>query len=148
MHPQAGGPSSHSYTIGSYIRDADLGQTYQIVAGGKRRWVSPGSPLVYAIPWAVVNSQHTHPSLVVAAIPLDESSPPDGFLVRGQNGRIVSYSMAMWRHVPNIPTFQALGYRWCDVNAADGEFFSRISEGIGHAPTSQPAQANYPSCGS
>ena len=147
VHPQAGGPASHNFAIGSYIRDADLGQTYQIVAGGKRRWVSPGSPLVYAIPWAVVNSQHTHPTVVVAAIPLDESSPPDGFLVRGQNGRIVSYSMAMWRHVPNIPTFQALGYRWCDVNAADAGFFSRISEGAAHPATSQAARADYPVCG-
>ena len=148
VHPQAGGPASHTYAVGSYIRDADLGQTYQIVAGGKRRWVGPNSPLVYAIPWASVNSQHTYPTNVVAALPLDESAPPDGFLVRGMNGRIVSYSAGMWRHVPNIATFQALGYRWCDVNAADGEFFSRISEGIGHAPTSQPVQANYPSCGS
>ena len=147
IHPQAGGPASHSYAIGSYIRDADLGQTYQIVAGGKRRWVSPGSPLVYAIPWAVVNSQHTYPTLVVAAIPLDESAPSDGFLVRGQNGRIVSFDVGMWRHVPNIPTFQALGYRWCDVNAADAGFFSRIREGAAHPATSQPAQANYPSCG-
>ena len=95
-----------------------------------------------------MNSQLTFPSGVLAALPLDESAPPDGFLVRGMNGRIVSYTAGMWRHVPNIATFQALGYRWCDVNAADGEFFSRISEGIGHAPTSQPAQANYPSCGS
>ena len=147
VHPQAGGPASHSYAIGSYIRDADLGQTYQIVAGGKRRWVSPGSPLVYAIPWAVVNSQHTYPTAVVAAIPLDESAPSDGFLVRGQNGRIVSFDVGMWRHVPNIPTFQALGYRWCDVNAADAGFFSRIREGVAHPATSQPAQANYPSCG-
>ena len=148
IHPQAGGPASHTFAVGSsYVRDADLGQTYQIVAGGKRRWVAPDSPLVYAIPWPVVNSMYTFSSLVVAAIPLDESSPSEGFLVRGQNGRIVSYSMAMWRHVPNIPTFQALGYRWCDVNNADGGFFSRISEGSPHAATSQPADPNYPSCG-
>jgi hypothetical protein len=147
IHPQAGGPASHTFVVGSYVRDADLGQTYQIVAGGKRRWVAPDSPLVYAIPWPVVNSMYTFSSLVVAAIPLDESSPSEGFLVRGQNGRIVSYAMSAWRHVPNIPTFQSLGYRWCDVNNADGGFFSRISEGSPHAATSQPADPNYPSCG-
>ena len=147
VHPQAGGPASHNFALGSYVRDADLGQTYQIVAGGKRRWVSPDSPLVYAIPWAVVNSQHTYSSLVVAAIPLDESSPPEGFLVRGQNGRIVSYAMSAWRWVPSIPTFQSLGYRWCDVNNADGGFFSRISEGSPHAASNQPEDPNYPVCG-
>ena len=147
VHPQAGGPASHTFALGSYIRDADLGQTYQIVAGGKRRWVSPGSPLVYAIPWPIVNSMYTFPSLVVAAIPLDESSPPDGFLVRGPNGRIVSYAMSAWRWVPSIPTFQALGYRWCDVNNADGGFFSRISEGSPHAASNQPEDPNYPVCG-
>ena len=36
IQPQAGGPASHTFAIGSFIRDADLGQTYQIVAGGKR----------------------------------------------------------------------------------------------------------------
>ena len=147
VHPQAGGPASHTFALGSYIRDADLGQTYQIVAGGKRRWVSPDSPLVYAIPWPIVNSMYTFSSLVVAAIPLDESSPPDGFLVRGPNGRIVSYAMSAWRWVPSIPTFQALGYRWCDVNNADGGFFSRISEGSPHAASNQPEDPNYPVCG-
>ena len=147
IHPHAGGPASHNFAVGSYVRDADLGQTYQIVAGGKRRWVSPDSPLVYAIPWPIVNSMYTFSSLVVAAIPLDESSPPDGFLVRGPNGRIVSYAMSAWRWVPSIPTFQALGYRWCDVNNADGGFFSRISEGSPHAASNQPEDPNYPVCG-
>ncbi len=147
IHPQAGGPASHTFAIGSFIRDADLGQTYQIVAGGKRRWIAPTSPLVYQVPWAQVNSMYTFASNVVAAIPLDESNPPQGFLVRGMNGRIVSYDAGMWRHIPNIPTFQALGYRWCDVNNADAGFFGRISEGSAHPPTSQPENPNYPVCG-
>lgn len=147
VHPQAGGPASHTFAIGSFLRDADLGQTYQIVAGGKRRWIAPNSPLVYQVPWAAVNSMYTFASNVVAAIPLDESSPQQGLLVRGMDGRIVSYDSGMWRHVPNIATFQALGYRWCDVNAADAQFFSRISLGMAHPATSQPEQANYPVCG-
>ena len=63
------------------------------------------------------------------------------------NGRIVSYDSGMWRHIPNIPTFQALGYRWCDVNNADAGFFGRISEGTPHPATSQPENPNYPVCG-
>ena len=90
---------------------------------------------------------YTFASNVVAAIPLDESNPPQGFLVRGMDGRIVSYDAGMWRHIPNIPTFQALGYRWCDVNNADAGFFGRISEGSAHPPTSQPENPNYPVCG-
>ena len=146
VHPQAGGPAMHTFMIGGFVRDADLGQTYQIVAGGLRRWIAPDSPLVYQVPWAVVNSSQTFPSLVIAAIPLDESNPPMGFLVRGLDGRIVSY-VGMWRHIPNIATFQALGYRWCDVNIADAGFFGRISEGSAHPTTSQPEDPNYPSCG-
>ena len=147
IHPQAGGPASHTFALGAFLRDADLGQTYQIVAGGKRRWIAPTSPLVYQVPWVQVNSMYTFASNVVAAIPLDESNPPQGFLVRGMNGRIVSYDVGMWRWVPNIPTFQALGYRWCDVNNADAGFFSRISEGTPHPVTSQPENPNYPVCG-
>ena len=140
--------------IGGFIRDESLGQTYQVVrrADGMivRQWVSPDSPLVYQIPWAVVNSQFSVPVGVVGAIPLDDQSGAPGQLVRrfdGGDDRIFSYAgMGNWRHVPDIPTFQALGLYWCDVTAADAGFFDRITTGPVHPATDMPARDDYPSC--
>ena len=49
-----------------FVRDGDLGQTYAVVrreGDGQvvRRWIAPDSPLVYAVPWASVNTQYTFP---------------------------------------------------------------------------------------
>ena len=147
------GGASLMVDIGGFIRDADLGQTYQVVrrADGAivRQWVSPNSPLVYQIPWAVVNSSFTVPVGVVGSIPLDDMTGTEGQLVRrfdGGDDRIFSYAMGQWRHVPDIATFQALGLYWCDVTAADASFFDRISMGAPYPASSTPARMDYPSC--
>ena len=138
------------------IRDATLGQTYLIVrreSDGRivRRWVSPDSPFVYQIPWAVVNSQFTVPVGVVGAIPLDDQFPPPNLLVRrfdGGDDRIFAYdaNLQQWRHVPDIATFQALGFYWCNVTAADAGFFERITRGSPHPVSDSPARSDYPNC--
>ncbi len=147
------GGASLVINIGGFIRDDAFGQTYQVVrrADGMivRQWVSPDSPLVYQIPWAVVNSQFTVPVGVVGAIPLDDQSGAAGQLVRrfdGGDDRIFSYDMGQWRHVPDIATFQALGLYWCDVTAADATFFERITIGPAHPATDMPARSDYPNC--
>ena len=148
------GGASLVVNIGGFIRDESLGQTYQVVRRMDgmivRQWVAPGSPLVYQIPWAVVNSQFSVPVGVVGAIPLDDQSGAAGQLVRrfdGGDDRIFSYDgMGGWRHVPDIPTFQALGLYWCDVTAADAGFFDRITIGSPHPATDMPARDDYPSC--
>ena len=148
------GGASLVVNVGGFIRDESLGQTYQVVRRMDgmivRQWVSPNSPLVYQIPWAVVNSQFSVPVGVIGAIPLDDQSGSAGQLVRrfdGGDDRIFSYDgMGGWRHVPDIPTFQALGLYWCDVTAADAGFFDRITIGSPHAATDMPARSDYPSC--
>ena len=143
--------------VSGVIRDADLGQTYVIVRyedTGKivRRWISPSSPLVGSIPWPIINSQYSFPVGVVAAIPLDHRFPEPNQMARrfeGGDDRIFAYdaSVSRWRHIPNWPTFQALGFYWCNVTAADDAFFGRIFEGDPYPATTLPAQANYPPCG-
>ena len=138
------------------IRDQTLGQTYVVVrreGDGHvvRRWVSPDSPLVYQIPWPIVNTQYTVPVGVVAAIPLDDQCPQPNLLARrfdGGDDRIFGYDadLQQWRHVPDIPTFQALGFYWCNVTAADVAFFDRITEGPAHPLTDMPARDDYPNC--
>ena len=147
-----GGPSL-AIDIGGFIRDESMGQTYQVVrrADGAivRQWVSPNSPLVYQIPWAVVNTQFTVPVGVILTIPLDDQSGSEGQLARrfdGGDDRIFSYDAGQWRHVPDIPTLQALGLYWCDVTAADSGFFDRISIGPAHPASDQPARSDYPNC--
>ena len=147
------GGASLVVDLGGFIRDADFGQTYQVVrrADGAivRQWVSPNSPLVYQIPWAVVNSSFTVPVGVIGSIPLDDMAGAEGQLVRrfdGGDDRIFSYAMGQWRHVPDIPTFQALGLYWCDVTAADASFFDRISMGAPYPASSMAGRMDYPSC--
>jgi len=150
-----GGPSL-VVNLGGFIRDASLGQTYQVVQRMDgmvvRQWVSPNSPLVYQIPWSIVNTQFTVPVGVIMAIPLDDQSGSEGQLVRRFDGsgddRIFSYAgMGQWRHVPDIATFQQLGFYWCDVTAADSAFFDRVNVGPPHpASMDMSTRDDYPSC--
>ncbi len=145
-----------SQVVVGFIRDVTLGQTYNIVRyedTGKivRRWIAPHSQLVYSIPWAIVNSQFSVPVEVVSAIPLDHRFPEANQLARRFDGgeeRIYVYdaSLLKWRHIPDWPTFQALNFYWCDVTAADEEFFERIAIGDQFPKTTLPERANYPNC--
>ena len=138
------------------VRDADVGQTYLVVrreSDGRivRRWVPPYSPLVYRIPWTVVNTQFTVSVGVIGAIPLDDQFPEPNLLVRrfdGGDDRIFAYDakLKQWRHVPDISTFQALGFYWCDVTAADADFFARITHGPPFPAGQTPARDDYPNC--
>ena len=153
-----GSSSADGMTVGlaGVIRDETLGQTYVVVrraADGRivRRWVPPHSPLVYQIPWAVVNTQFTVPVGVVGAIPLDDQFPEPNLLVRrfdGGDDRIFGYDevVGQWRHVPDIATFQALGFYWCNVTVADAAFFARINPGPPYPPSQAPARGDYPNC--
>ena len=142
-------------TIG-FVRDGDLGQTYAVVrreGDGQvvRRWIAPDSPLVYAVPWASVNTRYTFPVQVILAIPLDDQYPPPHMLMRrfdGGDDRILAYDpgLGQWRHVPDPATFQALGYYWCNVTAADAGFFDRITLGPPYPASTVPARVDYPVC--
>ena len=142
--------------VAGVIRDQTLGQTYLVVrreSDGRivRRWVPPDSPFVSQIPWAVVNSQYTVPVQVIAAIPLDDQFPEPNMLIRrfdGGDDRILAYdaSLRQWRHVPDIATFQDLGFYWCNVTVADAAFFARIAQGPPHPASAIPPRADYPNC--
>ena len=138
------------------IRDQTRGQTYVVVrreSDGQivRRWVSPNSPLVSQIPWPIVNTQYTVPVGVLAAIPLDHQCPQPNLLAHrfdGGDDRIFSYDAGLqqWRHVPDIPTFQALGFYWCNVTAADGAFVERITPGPPYPVSQTRPRPDYPNC--
>ena len=145
-----------SVALAGVIRDETLGQTYLVVrrqSDGRivRRWVPPYSPFVYQIPWAIVNTQYTVPVQVVAAIPLDDQCPEPNMLIRrfdGGDDRILAYdaTLRQWRHVPDIATFQALGFYWCNVTAADAAVFARITQGPPYPASAIPPRADYPNC--
>ena len=139
-----------------YVRDDNLGQTYAVLRRESdgaivRRWIAPDSALALIVPWDDVNTNYTFPVLVIVTIPLDEKRPHPNQLVRrfdGGDDRILSYdaNLLQWRHVPDAATFQVLEFYWCDVTAADENFFNRIHIGIPHPTTTVPARENYPSC--
>ena len=58
----------------------------------------------------------------------------------GGDDRIFAYDaeLQQWRHIPDWPTFQALGFYWCNVTAADAGFFDRITIGPPYPATSEP----------
>ena len=138
------------------IRDQILGQTYTIVRHEGddcvvRRWVAPYDHLVYQIPWATVNSLYSVPVEVVSAIPLDHRHPEPNMLVRrfdGSDVRIFAFdaSLQQWRHIPDYPTFQAMGFYWCDVTSADATFFERMNEGPPYPSSGTELQKDYPNC--
>ena len=141
---------------GGFVRDADLGQTYAVVrrdADGLivRRWVASADPLVYAIPWDRVNTHYTLPLAVLATLSVDDRHPQPNQLARrfdGTDDRVLAYDAGLeqWRHVPDLATFQAQEFYWCDVTGADALFFDRVNQGLPYPVSSAPAQADYPSC--
>ncbi len=138
------------------IRDQILGQTYTIVRHEGddcvvRRWVAPYDHLVYQIPWETINSLYSLPVEVVSAIPLDHRHPEPNMLVRrfdGSDVRIFAFdaSLQQWRHIPDYPTFQAMGFYWCDVTSADATFFERMNEGPPYPSSGTELQKDYPNC--
>ncbi len=145
-----------SVVLVGVIRDQPLGQTYLIVRHEGhpqivRRWVPPYSPLIYAIDWPLVIANNSYPVAIITAIPLDHRHPELNMLARrfdGRDDRIFAYDAALqqWRHIPDWPTFQAMGFYWCDVTAADAGFFDRISIGPPYPSSGTPVQSDYPNC--
>ena len=139
-----------------FVRDADLGQTYAVVrreADGLivRYWIAPTDPLVHAVPWDRVNAQYTLPLAVLATLPLDDRYAQPNQLVRrfdGTDDRVLAYDadLEQWVHVPDLATFQARGYYWCDVTGVDAAFFDRINQGLPYPATTRPARPDYPVC--
>ena len=132
-----------------YVRDSDLGQTYAVVQRTDgmvvRKWISSDSPLVSQIDWAAVNTSYTFSAEAVNAIPLDGMHPSNNQLVKV--GMHIYVNLAGdWWHIPDIPTFEARGYYWCDVTSADERFETYVMNAsmlpsVGGSPT-----PGYPSC--
>jgi hypothetical protein len=133
-----------------YIRDESLGQTYAVVNRESddkvvRVWIAPDSPERYKVPWDEVIEFYTFRPNIVNAIPLDETHPAEKQIVKVGIDWYV-YLANAWRHIPDIPTFQARGYYWCDVTSADIGFLSRVRTGRALQSSGTDEVAGYPSC--
>ena len=66
----------------------------------------------------------------------------------GSDDRIFAFdaSLQQWRHIPDYPTFQAMGFYWCDVTSADATFFERMNEGTPYPSSGTELQEDYPNC--
>lgn len=143
--------------VGGFVRDQHSGSTYALLRRELddvvvRYWVAPDSSIAQRVPWntpAVRNMSTAE----LRRIPLDERYPLPDMLVQLEDGRIIHWDTVwpMWRHIPDIATFQALGFvrgfHWCDVTAADAEFIERITLDVAHPTTWVPARVDYPVCG-
>ena len=122
---------------GDFVRDADRGHTYTLLrraADGLvvRHWLTPTDPLRSAVPWDRVNTAHTFPAAVLAAIPLDDRHAAPDQLARvfdGTDDRVLAFdaTRGQWWHVSHPALFRALGFSWDDVTAADADFIPRLA---------------------
>ena len=139
-----------------FVRDDAIGHTYAVVrreADGLivRHWLAPADPVIYTVPWDRVTTQYTFPVTALTAIPLDDRHAAPNQLARRSHGtddRVFAYDAALgqWRHIPDLATFQALGFYWCDVTTADAAFLDRITLGPPYPASSVPPRPDYPSC--
>ncbi len=107
--------------------------------------------MVDVIPWDIVISQFTIPVAAIGTIPLDHRLPEPNMLARrfdGNDVRIFAYDaeLQQWRHIPDWATFQAMGFFWCNVTAADAGFFERITIGPPFPASGTPERDDYPNC--
>ena len=144
-----------SIEVKGFIRDGALGQTYSVVryeGDGRvvRVWVDPDDPLIFEIPWPIVNTRFTVPVCVVVAIQMDERFPAVGQMVRlydGSDDRIFRFTESMeWQYIPDEGTFQSMGLYGCNVTAADDEWFDWIDIGNPLASSGAQPQDDYASC--
>ncbi len=91
------------------------------------------------------------PLAVLVPIPLDDQYPQPNQLVRrfdGGDDRILAFDAerGQWRHEPDLMTFQARGFYWCNMTSADAGFFDRTTQGPVYPATDVPERADYPVC--
>ena len=91
------------------------------------------------------------PLAVLVPIPLDDQYPQPNQLVRrfdGGDDCILAFDAEreQWRHGPDLVTFQARGFYWCNVTAADAGFFGRITLGPPYPSSGVPPRGDYPVC--
>ncbi len=133
-----------------YIRDESRGQTYAVVRRASdnmvvRVWISSNSEWVPHVPWANVIAFYNVPAAVLNAIPLDDSMPEVDQLVDVE-GTYYVYRDRAWRHIPNLSTFRAEGFYWCDLTTADSSHDAASSTATPLPSKVGPPAEGYPAC--
>ncbi len=145
-----GPDGSRGFNRNGYIRDEGLGQTYGVVVRESdnrvvRVWIAPDSAERYQVPWQDVLDFWTFPQSIVNAIPLDEMHPAENQLV-DSNGDYYVFTAGAWRHIPDIATFQARSFYWCDMTSADTGWRGRVRIGRPLQSSGTDEIAGYPNC--
>ena len=133
-----------------YIRDESRGQTYAVVRRAsdntvRRVWISSNSEWVPHVPWDNVIAFYNVPASVLNAIPLDDTMPEVDQLVDAA-GTWYVYRDRAWRHIPNLSTFRAEGFYWCDLTTADANHAAASSTATPLPSKVGPPAAGYPAC--
>ncbi len=132
-----------------YIRDESRGQTYAVVRTSdntvRRVWISSSSEWVPHVPWANVIAFYNVPAAVLNAIPLDDTMPEVDQLV-AVDGVWYVYRDRAWRHIPNLSTFRAEGFYWCDLTTADSSHAAASSTATPLPSRVGPPAEGYPAC--
>ena len=141
---------SRGFNRNGYIRDEGLGQTDGVVVRESdnrvvRVWIAPDSAERYQVPWQDVLDFWTFSQSIVNAIPLDEMHPAENQLV-DSNGDYYVFTAGAWRHIPDIPTFQARNFYWCDMTSADTGWRGRVRIGRPLQSSGTMEIPGYPNC--
>ena len=133
-----------------YIRDESRGQTYAVVRRASdnmvvRVWISSASEWVSHVPWENVIAFYNVPADVLNVIPLDDTMPEVDQLVDVEGDYYV-YRDRAWRHIPNLSTFRAEGFYWCDLTTADSSHAAASSTATPLPSKVGPPAEGYPAC--
>ncbi len=118
---------------GDLIRPVNDHPVY-VVQGGKRRWIPDPETLtsqwswdqVQVLPADVVNSVPLgDPIRSVLQIPL----PPDGTLIASPDGAVFVMEGGKRRHIPDPPTFEAMGFNWGDIRQISSQEVNAVPLG-------------------
>ena len=66
----------------------------------------------------------------------------------GTDDRVFAFDSVLekWRHVPDVATFQAMGFYWCNVTAGGDSFFREFPIGPPFLKIDMPVRDDYPDC--
>lgn len=118
---------------GDLIRAVNDPAVY-VVQGGKRRWIPDPETLTSQWSWDQVQVLSAD---VVNSIPLGDPIPTvlqvpipaDGTLIASPDGAVFVMEGGKRRHIPDPPTFEAMGFKWGDIRQISSQEMNAIPLG-------------------
>jgi len=130
----AGDPLPDVLATGRLVRGGGP-EVYVMDSGLRRHVTDPEALLACGYGWEGIASlsNSTLASLPegepVAGPPCPRFSPPEGSLLHGSGPPVYVVRGGIRRHIPNVPTFEALSFRWGNLDNVPDWMLNQVPEG-------------------